>query len=177
VQEATTVLTATQAELQDPITLIWTAPGDDGTTGSAARYDIRFNTQPITDELTWMLSTTLDGGPLPEAAGTIQSMVVSLDDLPIGSPVYFAIKGVDRAGNESTLSNSSYGWTIFKPSTDTRIVYVSSSTGNDSWDGLAPEWNGKNGPKKTVTAGKALIRKASSDWLLFKRGDRDDQRS
>ncbi|MFC0335641.1 hypothetical protein ACFOLF_21400 [Paenibacillus sepulcri] len=29
--------------------MIWTAPGDDGTTGTAASYDIRVSTAPITD--------------------------------------------------------------------------------------------------------------------------------
>ena len=31
------------------VTLIWTSPGDDGYTGVAAAYDIRYSTTPIDD--------------------------------------------------------------------------------------------------------------------------------
>lgn len=63
------------------------------------------------------------------------------------------------------------GWSVFEPSVDTRIVYVSNSTGDDAWSGLAPEFNGTDGPKKTVQAGISVLRDGSPDWLLFKRGD------
>jgi len=63
------------------------------------------------------------------------------------------------------------GWTVFEAASETRIVYVSSSTGNDQWSGLAPSWNGVDGPKKSVKSGLSVIREDSSDWLLFKRGD------
>jgi len=58
------------------------------------------------------------------------------------------------------------GWTNFTESVDTRKVYVSSSTGNDSNDGLT-----ENTPKLTIAGGYALIRDTYPDWLLFKRGD------
>jgi hypothetical protein len=73
---------------------------------------------------------------------------------------------------EGGLSNSlDNGWTVFEPSSDTRIVYVSSSSGDDAWSGLAPEWDGTDGPKKTAAAGIARLRDGRPDWLLFKRGD------
>lgn len=58
------------------------------------------------------------------------------------------------------------GFTIFTPSPDTRIVYVSSSTGNDGFDGLSEQT-----PKRTIQAGKALLRHERPDWLLLRRGD------
>lgn len=58
------------------------------------------------------------------------------------------------------------GWTVFEPSKDTRIIYVSSSEGRDSNDGRSPRT-----PKRTVKAAKALLRNGRPDWLLFKRGD------
>ncbi len=58
------------------------------------------------------------------------------------------------------------GWTTYDPASSTRIVYVSSSSGNDSNDGLSP-----NSPKKTISSAVSLIRDNSSDWLLLKRGD------
>jgi len=73
-----------------------------------------------------------------------------------------------EGGLNNELDN---GWTVFEPSVDTRIVYVSSTTGNDKWSGTAPEWNGVTGPKKTIKSAIKNIRENSSDWLLFKRGD------
>ncbi len=61
------------------------------------------------------------------------------------------------------------GWTDFTPSADTRTVYVSTS-GNDSNNGLSA-----NSPKRTIAAGKALMRNGFPDWLLLKRGDVFDE--
>lgn len=58
------------------------------------------------------------------------------------------------------------GWTTFAPSSDTRIVYISSTLGNDNNDGLSPQR-----AVRTVTRGKAIIRHGFPDWLLFRRGD------
>lgn len=75
-------------------------------------------------------------------------------------------------GTEGGLNNElDNGWTVFEPSPNTRIVHVSNSTGDDAWSGLAPEFDGTDGPKKTVAAGIAQLRDGSPDWLLFKRGD------
>lgn len=57
-------------------------------------------------------------------------------------------------------------WTNFSPSADTRTIYVSSSTGNDSNSGLT-----QSAPKRTVAAGYALLRDGFPDWLLLKSGD------
>src|SRR5262249_37644605 len=62
--------------------------------------------------------------------------------------------------------SSAAGWTEFSPSVDTRIVYVSSSTGDDANNGLS-----HTKPKRTIAAGKALLRDGFPDWLLLKRGD------
>jgi hypothetical protein len=47
----------------------------------------------------------------------------------------------------------------------TRKIYVSSSAGDDANPGTEAL------PKKTVAAGKALLRASKPDWLLFKSGD------
>ena len=59
-----------------------------------------------------------------------------------------------------------YGWTVLEPSADSRIVYVSSSEGDDNNDGLSEAT-----PKETIAAGDALIRDGFPDHLLLKRGD------
>lgn len=65
-----------------------------------------------------------------------------------------------------TLLTQLQGWTQFTPSADTRIVYVSSSTGSDNNDGLS-----ETSPKQTIAAGIELLRHEKPDWLLLKAGD------
>ena len=64
------------------------------------------------------------------------------------------------------------GWTVYEPSLDTVIYYVS-RLGDDSWSGLLPEPNGSlsDGPKRTIPAATAALRADSSDWVLLRRGD------
>lgn len=58
------------------------------------------------------------------------------------------------------------GWTVLTPSADSRIVYVSSSTGSDANDGLT-----EANPLKTITKAITLVRKGCPDWVRLKRGD------
>ncbi|OCT13411.1 hypothetical protein A8709_17520 [Paenibacillus pectinilyticus] len=84
------------------LSLSWTAPGDDGTTGTAASYDIRYSTSTITSA-NWASATQISGEPAPSAAGTSQSMTVG--GLSASTTYYFAIKTSDEASNISSLSN------------------------------------------------------------------------
>ncbi|MHB8660883.1 MAG: peptidoglycan-binding protein [Minisyncoccota bacterium] len=58
------------------------------------------------------------------------------------------------------------GWTVFTRSPDTRVIYVSSSVGSDTNDGLS-----QNTPVKTLARGESLLRDGFPDWLLLKKGD------
>ena len=91
-----------QGSPADTVTLTWTAPGDDGTIGTAAAYDLRISTAPI-DDGNWSAATVVSGLPTPVAAGTRQSTVVR--GLTYGTTYYIAIKTADEAGNWSGLSN------------------------------------------------------------------------
>lgn len=64
------------------------------------------------------------------------------------------------------ISTSAPGWTALQPSPDSRVIYVSSSLGNDANDGLSPQH-----PKSTIAAGRALLRNGYPDWLCLNRGD------
>jgi hypothetical protein len=72
----------------------------------------------------------------------------------------------DTTESSGTTMTQDNGWTVFEKSPDTKIVYVSYSTGNDSNNGLTPST-----PVKTIAAGLALLRDGFPDWLLLKRGD------
>jgi hypothetical protein len=84
------------------IDLAWTAPGDDGDTGTASVYDIRYSVSPITDE-NFASATQVTDEPNPLIAGTSQSMTVI--GLSPNTNYYFAIKTADEASNTSALSN------------------------------------------------------------------------
>ena len=76
------------------ISLNWTAPGNDGNSGTAARYDIRYSTAPITDA-NFSVAWQVPGLPPPSAAGTRQS--VRVNDLVNNAVYYFALKTAARA--------------------------------------------------------------------------------
>jgi len=84
------------------IDLSWTAPGDDGISGIATNYDVRYSTSPITTN-NWSLAMKATGEPTPLAVGSAQSMTVS--GLTYSTTYYFAIKTSDEMQNESNLSN------------------------------------------------------------------------
>jgi hypothetical protein len=65
-----------------------------------------------------------------------------------------------------SVSLDAQGWTVIGPSADTRVIYVSDSEGSDQNDGLSEAT-----PKKTIAAGKAILRNGYPDWLLLKKGD------
>lgn len=83
------------------VTLTWTAPGDDGGTGTASEYDIRYATFPVTEE-NWETCTQSSTEPDPAEAGTEQSAVINTGG---GSDLYFALKTSDEVSNWSVLSN------------------------------------------------------------------------
>ncbi|SDX58019.1 discoidin domain-containing protein [Paenibacillus sp. CF384] len=83
-------------------TLSWTSPGDDGSTGTASSYDIRYSTSTITTA-NWGSATQVSGEPMPAASGTSQSM--SITGLTASTTYYFAIRTNDEVPNLSALSN------------------------------------------------------------------------
>ena len=86
----------------------WTAPGDDGTSGTAALYDIRYSTAPITSS-NWGSATTVAGEPTPAVAGTQQTFTIV--GLTPARLYYVAIRATDSSGNVGALSNVPSGTT------------------------------------------------------------------
>jgi hypothetical protein len=85
------------------IDLNWTAPGDNGSAGTAFEYDIRISTSAITDEDEFNDATPVEGAPNPRPSGTPQSF--TLVDLTPLVTYNVAMKSRDEVGNESPLSN------------------------------------------------------------------------
>lgn len=85
------------------VTLYWTAPGDDGHTGRATTYELRWSSSPINDSNVLMAARFLGLGQ-PSMAGQRDSMRVTI---PVsGGPLYFALRTADEAGNWSLVSNN-----------------------------------------------------------------------
>jgi hypothetical protein len=91
-------ITATSAT----VTLTWTAPGDDGNTGTASAYVIRYATATIGDA-NWGSASQCSGEPAPQAAGNSQTFTVT--GLSPDTTYYFAMKTADEVPNWSGLSN------------------------------------------------------------------------
>ncbi|MFH0732005.1 MAG: PKD domain-containing protein, partial [Candidatus Omnitrophota bacterium] len=100
----TTDLVATSDNTTTIITLTWTAPGDDGTQGTAASYDVRYSSTEIKNDKDWEDATELDNEPTPQEAGSQETFSF---EGPKGA-YYFALKTTDDFGNESNISNNAY---------------------------------------------------------------------
>ena len=87
------------------MTICWTATGDDGYSGRASEYDIRYAAYPpIIDTLQWWnQAQRLTNEPSPEWPGIRQCM--QLNDLDENLEYYVAMIVGDDAGNWSELSN------------------------------------------------------------------------
>ncbi len=100
-------LLASPGAFPGEIRLTWTAPGDDGNTGTASGYIMRVSHDPITVG-TFDASADIDRWILervPLIAGTPETLTVF--GLDPDSTWHFAIKTQDEVPNTSAISNSS----------------------------------------------------------------------
>ncbi len=86
-------------------TLVWTAPGDDGTSGRASLYDLRYSLTSVGADTVywWNSSETVSGEPSPSPAGLPDSCIVN--NLLPDTIYYFVIKTADEVPNWSGFSN------------------------------------------------------------------------
>ena len=94
------------------IKLTWTAPGDDGNTGTAMSYDIRYSTTTINDS-NWNSANCTEQEPNPKPANSSENFTVT--GLNANTTYYFALKTSDEVPNESPLSNVPNGTTESEP--------------------------------------------------------------
>jgi hypothetical protein len=84
------------------VALSWTAPGDDGSQGTASAYDVRYSLEGITDA-NFAAATAATGAPIPDVAGTPELFIVS--GLQPATTYFFALRTRDESSNVSGLSN------------------------------------------------------------------------
>ena len=141
------------------MTLTWTAPGDDGNTGTAAKYDIRYSKQPLTDAV-WSSASRVTGAPRPKPAGGADTCVVT--GLDPSTPYYFALKTADKAGNWSGKSNIASAATTAIPD-DTPPAAVTDLAASDSTTvSVTLAWTAPGGDGNTGTAALYDIRYSTS---------------
>ncbi len=114
------------------VQLSWTAPGDDGNTGTASSYDIRYNTVPLISA-TWDSSTQVTGEPVPSVAGSSEQFTVT--GLDAETLYYFAIKTRDEVPNTSGISNVPSVTTTAAPSVLTLHPSGAHASDNVSYTG------------------------------------------
>ncbi len=85
------------------VTFTWTAPGDDGSEGTAHLYSLRYSLSPI-DDTNWATATELSGVPAPQPPGSEETFTVA--NLSISTTYYFAIRVADDSMNWSPISEA-----------------------------------------------------------------------
>jgi len=91
------------AQTRDTVVVVqWNAPGDDGWSGTATSYDLRYSESPITSS-NFSSATRVTDLPAPRSSGTRQRVTVR--GLTPGTTYYFALRTQDNVGNWSQISN------------------------------------------------------------------------
>ncbi len=85
-------------------------------------------------------------------------------------PIEFDITHVIATPSERIGSGFEDGWTTFEDAIRERTIYVSSSSGRDSWSGTSSLQ-----PKRSIASAKEQLRDGHADRLLLKRGDRFEE--
>lgn len=128
------------------VLLQWTAPGDDGDTGSAEQYIIRYNTSGLS-AANWDTSVDVANQVVPGDAGLSESFTVT--GLVPEARYYFALMAVDEAENPSQMSNVATAEAHLDVTAPRAITDLSALTGTDngevvlSW--TAPGDDGSSG--------------------------------
>jgi hypothetical protein len=146
---------------ENTVTLGWTATGDDGASGTASAYDVRYSTSVI-NAANWASATQATGEPVPSASGNSQSMTIS--GLSRETTYYFAIKVSDEVANESSLSNVAN--TTTPDETAPSVVSDLSISGKDH-ESVTLIWTAPGDNGSAGTAASYDIRYSTSNINIF----------
>ena len=153
---------ATGTVTTSSIDLSWTAPGDDGATGTATTYDVRYSTSTITAG-NWASATQATGEPAPQVAGSAETFTVT--GLSESTTYFFAIKTSDEVPNESALSNvpsAATATTAPDAVTDLATGTVTTSSVDLSW--TAPGDDGATGTARTYDVRYSTSTITAGNW-------------
>jgi Tol biopolymer transport system component len=144
-------------------TLSWTAPGNDGNTGRAAAYDLRYSTDAITDD-SWDAATPVQGLHAPGDPGVEERFTVH--GLETGQTYNFALKTADATPNWSPLSNiaSALVEDVTPPGMVTDLTGCSVDVGSATLRWTAPGNSGGIGRAVEYDLRYALTPIAGNNW-------------
>ena len=149
------------------VQLSWTAPGDDGATGTATTYDVRYSTSPIT-EANWASATQATGEPSPQVAGSAETFTVT--GLSASTTYYFAIKTSDEFPNESAISNVPSVATAVAGNTQTGFAW-SDDLASFTSKGDDVTLDAVTGTTYILGVQVSMTAATSGDWVLQVRED------
>ena len=147
---------ATGTVTTSSVALSWTAPGDDGATGTATTYDVRYSTSTITAG-NWASATQATGEPAPAVAGSAETFTVT--GLSESTTYFFAIKTSDEVPNESALSNVPSAATADGTAPD---AVADLATGTVTTSSVALSWTAPGDDGATGTATTYDVRYSTS---------------
>jgi len=163
----------------DSLTVSFTASGDDGASGTAASYDLRWSTEAISGT-TWPGAQAVVGEPAPSAPGTPESITIT--GLTEDVTYHVALRVFDDAGNESALSNVVSGKTsdvtdpaastlfasLMTPGTQVKLT-VASAAASGVYSAAYPAANALDGSSSTVWSTPTRSA-AQAEWLTLDLG-------
>ncbi len=153
------------------VRLEWTAPGNDGDEGRAARYDIRRAPWPIRTPADFAAATPLDGEPDPGPAGSHESWDVT--GLAPGTAYWFALVAEDGWSNRSDPSNTAGATTGPAgagggPGADHPVISEVQTRGVSDHDDEFIELHDPTGEPVSLAGWSLQYRAATgSTWLVF----------
>jgi hypothetical protein len=104
----------------DAVTLTWTAPGDNGDTGTATGYVVKYSATGPVNDTSWDSATSYDQSWTPQLGGEGESHVIY--NLSAGVKYWFAIKAYDEVPNYSEISNNAVETTTAMPGDQTILI-------------------------------------------------------
>jgi chitodextrinase len=145
----------TGTKTANSVALSWTAPGDDGSTGTAAQYDVRYSTSTITAS-NFGTAASATGEPAPKAAGGAETFTVA--GLNASTTYFFAVKTADEAPNWSAISNVVNGATTASADVTAPAAIANLAAGTKTTSSIVLSWTSPGDDGSTGTAAQYDLR-------------------
>jgi parallel beta-helix repeat protein len=142
------------------ITLTWTAPGDDGNTGLAAGYEVKYSDTGVITDANWAAATTYMQSWTPLSAGSTEIHIVS--GLNSGTTYWFAIKAFDEVPNYGAISNSPSGTTATPGDVTPPDAITDLATSNPTLTSVTLSWTAPGDDGNVGTATGYVVKYSTS---------------
>jgi hypothetical protein len=166
-------LSASTGTLEGEIVLQWTAPKADGSTGTAAAYEIRYasvtaNSPALSETRFWLTASVTDfiAVPAPSSAGATEHL--TLTGLERGATYYFAIRARSSWEGWGYLSPGATTWAQVDAVAPGPIMNLDAAYG-PAGGSIDLTWNatGDNGGAGNIVGGKYRIDYSSDPEHVF----------